>query len=86
MLAEGNAQVDAEQASTGHLPIWRDVYNLMRCPGPPCRLGPHCWRDPIGKKHYKPNFLTLYMNPFMCISSAFSSYVCIDLLPTTNVN
>jgi hypothetical protein len=55
MLAEGNAQVDAEQASTGHPPIWRDVYNLMRCPGPPCRLGPHCWRDPVGKKHYKQN-------------------------------
>ena len=25
----------------------------MRCPGPPCNLGPHCWRDPFGKKHYK---------------------------------
>lgn len=25
----------------------------MRCPGPPCDLGPHCWRDPFGKKHYK---------------------------------
>jgi hypothetical protein len=25
----------------------------MQCPGPPCDLGPHCWRDPIGKKHYK---------------------------------
>jgi hypothetical protein len=47
--------VDAKQASTGHPPIWRDVYNLMRCPGPPCRLGPHCWRDPVGKSHYKPN-------------------------------
>ncbi|CAG5189807.1 uncharacterized protein ALTATR162_LOCUS12088 [Alternaria atra] len=21
--------------------------------GPPCSLGPHCWRDPHGKKHYK---------------------------------
>jgi hypothetical protein len=26
---------------------------LLRCPGPPCNLGPHCWRDPFGKKHYK---------------------------------
>lgn len=25
----------------------------MRCPGPPCNLGPHCWRDSISKKHYK---------------------------------
>src|SRR5215469_3149864 len=25
----------------------------MRCPRPPCHLGPHCWRDPIGKRHYK---------------------------------
>jgi hypothetical protein len=25
----------------------------MRCPGPPCYLGPYCWRDPAGKKHYK---------------------------------
>jgi hypothetical protein len=33
--------------------VWRDVYALMRCPGPPCHLGPHCWRDPVGKKHYR---------------------------------
>ena len=25
----------------------------MRCPGPPCNLGPYCWRDNVGKKHYK---------------------------------
>lgn len=24
----------------------------MRCPGAPCDLGAHCWRDPDGKKHY----------------------------------
>jgi hypothetical protein len=28
------------------------VYALMRCPGS-CDLGPHCWQDPYGKKHYK---------------------------------
>jgi len=55
MLAEGDAQIDAEHASTGHPPIWRHVYNLMRCPGSPCHLGPHCWVDPVGKKHYKLN-------------------------------
>ena len=25
----------------------------MRCLGPPCNLGLHCWRDPSGKRHYK---------------------------------
>jgi hypothetical protein len=45
-------QLDAEEAS-GQPSIWRDVYNLMRCPGPPCHLGPYCWRDNIGNKHYK---------------------------------
>ncbi|CZR65341.1 uncharacterized protein PAC_15241 [Phialocephala subalpina] len=53
MLTERAEQLDAEQESSGQPSIWRDVYNLMRCPGPPCHLGPHCWRDPVGKKHYK---------------------------------
>ncbi|KAF4625132.1 hypothetical protein G7Y89_g13039 [Cudoniella acicularis] len=53
MLAEGAAQLDAEQAFSGHPSIWWEVYNLMRCTDPPCNLGPHCWRDPVGKKHYK---------------------------------
>ena len=51
MLAERAAQLDAEEAS-GTPSTWRDVYALMRCPGAPCDLGPHCWRDPDGKKHY----------------------------------
>jgi hypothetical protein len=29
MLAEGAAQLDAEQASTRHLSVWQEVYNLM---------------------------------------------------------
>jgi hypothetical protein len=53
MLDERAAQLDAEENSSGEAPVWRDVYNLMQCPGPPCALGTHCWRDPIGKKHYK---------------------------------
>ena len=53
MLGERAMQIDAEEESSGQPSIWRDVYNLMRCPGPPCHLGPHCWRDPIGKRHYK---------------------------------
>lgn len=46
-------QLDAEEDAVGRSSVWRDVYNLMRCPGPPCNLGPHCWRDSVGKKHYK---------------------------------
>jgi hypothetical protein len=53
MLAERDSQVDAEEGTSSQPSIWQDVYNLMRCPGPPCNLGPHCWRDPHGKKHYK---------------------------------
>lgn len=53
MLAERDLQVDAEEGMSSQPSIWQDVYNLMRCPGPPCDLGPHCWRDPFGKKHYK---------------------------------
>jgi hypothetical protein len=53
MLATGALQVDAEQHSTGQSSIWRRVYELMRCPGRPCDKGPHCWCDPVGKKHYK---------------------------------
>jgi hypothetical protein len=52
MLADRASQLDAEQSS-GSSSVWRDVYALMRCPGPPCSLGPHCWRDPFGKKHYR---------------------------------
>jgi len=53
MLAERDSQVDAEEGTSSLPSVWQDVYNLMRCPGPPCSLGPHCWRDPHGKKHYK---------------------------------
>ena len=53
MLAERELQLAAEEESSGQPSIWRGVYNLMRCPGPPCHLGPHCWIDPVRKKHYK---------------------------------
>lgn len=53
MLAEREAQIDAEHAS-GHDPVWRDVYRIMRCPVPPCRHeGQYYWQDPEGKKHYR---------------------------------
>lgn len=53
MLADRVSQLDAEQETSASPSVWRDVYALMRCPGPPCNRGPHCWRDPFGKKHYK---------------------------------
>jgi len=53
MLAERAIQLDAEEDAASQLSIWRDVYNLIRCPRPPCNLGPYCWRDNVGKKHYK---------------------------------
>ncbi|KAJ8118503.1 hypothetical protein OPT61_g520 [Boeremia exigua] len=52
MLADRATQLDAEQSS-GASSVWREVYALMRCPGPSCNLGPHCWRDPFSKKHYR---------------------------------
>ncbi|KAG4428853.1 hypothetical protein IFR05_015665, partial [Cadophora sp. M221] len=53
MLTKRNIQLDIEEESSEQPSIWNKVYTLMRCPGPPCHLGPHCWRDPVGKKHYK---------------------------------
>lgn len=53
MLADRASQLDAEQKIGGGASVWRDVYALMRCPGPPCNQGPYCWREPFGKKHYK---------------------------------
>lgn len=53
MLANRDAQIDAEQISGQHS-VWRDVYRVMRCPGPPCRHeGQYCWQDPEGKKHHR---------------------------------
>ncbi|KAJ4330650.1 hypothetical protein N0V95_010019 [Ascochyta clinopodiicola] len=53
MLADRTAHIDDEQETIGSPSVWQEVYALMRCPGPPCNLGPHCWRDPFGKRHYK---------------------------------
>ncbi|CAI7580189.1 unnamed protein product [Penicillium pancosmium] len=53
MLADRDAQIDAEQASGQHS-VWRDVYRVMRCPGPPCRHdGQYCWQDPDGNRHHR---------------------------------
>lgn len=52
-LAERNARLDAEQGTSGGPDPWRQVYSLLRCPGPPCDRGPYCWQDPDRRKHYK---------------------------------
>jgi len=53
MQSNRAAQLAAEEDSEGHSSLWQNVYALMRCPGPPCDLGSHCWIEPVGKKHYK---------------------------------
>lgn len=53
MLSDRDSQLDAEEESNCQPSTWNFVYGQMRCPGPPCDLGLHCWIDPIGKKHYK---------------------------------
>jgi len=51
-LTELSIQLDIGGELTGRPAIWKEVYEVMRCPGPPCDKGPHCWCDPLGKKHY----------------------------------
>lgn len=53
MLAQRDKQLAAEEASTNQPSVWADVYNRMRCSGHKCNLGPHCWVDPNGQKHYR---------------------------------
>lgn len=52
MLSQRARQIEAEEAS-GQPSIWVRIYQMMRCPGPPCHLGPHCWQDSATKKHYR---------------------------------
>jgi hypothetical protein len=53
MLNDLDLRVDAEEVATGQAVIWRKVYALMRCPGPPCPHSRYCWIDPVGKKHHR---------------------------------
>lgn len=53
MLAQRDAEIDAEESSTGQPSAWRHVYAHMRCPGPPCVLEPYCWHDSRTNKRYK---------------------------------
>ncbi|GMF68040.1 unnamed protein product [Aspergillus oryzae] len=57
----------AEQTSGQHS-VWRDVYRVTRCPGPPCRHeGQNCWQDPDGSwchrlKTHHPKALVKYVD------------------------
>ncbi|KAM0714703.1 hypothetical protein Q7P37_009720 [Cladosporium fusiforme] len=52
LLTQLGEQTGQDQVA-GQPAVWCQVYEIMRCPGPPCNLGPHCWRDIAGKKHYR---------------------------------
>ncbi|CAG8111984.1 unnamed protein product [Penicillium nalgiovense] len=52
MLDERAAQIDTEQDASRERPVWRSVYNMMRCASSTCLLGLYCWVDLMGKKHY----------------------------------
>ncbi|KAK1613489.1 hypothetical protein BDP81DRAFT_388078 [Colletotrichum phormii] len=53
MLSDRDLQLSAEQSSDGLPSVWPEVYNLMRCTGPPCRAGSYCWRDSTTSRHYR---------------------------------
>ncbi|KAJ9482780.1 hypothetical protein PENNAL_c0137G11045 [Penicillium nalgiovense] len=59
MLGDRDAQLDAEESSYGQQSIWRHVYDLMKYDSAACHLGPYCWLDPKGKKHYRLRTQTL---------------------------
>lgn len=59
MLEDRDAQLDAEENSCGQQAIWRHVYDLMKCDSAACHLGPYCWLDPVGRKHYRLRTQTL---------------------------
>ncbi|EZF29621.1 hypothetical protein H101_06714 [Trichophyton interdigitale H6] len=54
MLAERDAFIAAEEASTGQPSSWSLVYELMQCNVSSCQLNSDwCWEDPKDGKHYK---------------------------------
>ncbi|RKK82141.1 hypothetical protein BFJ68_g17571, partial [Fusarium oxysporum] len=52
-LAERAIYIGEEETASAEPAVWRKVYDFFRCTGSPCGLGPHCWVDTVGKKHYK---------------------------------
>ncbi|KAM0293718.1 hypothetical protein ACHAPM_011518 [Fusarium culmorum] len=52
-FAERALDIGEEETASAEPAVWRKVYDFFRCTGSPCGLGPHCWVDTVGKKHYK---------------------------------
>ena len=52
-LAERAIDIGEEETASAEPAVWRKIYDFFRCTGSPCGLGPHCWVDTVGKKHYK---------------------------------
>lgn len=59
MLQDRDAQLDAEENACGQQAIRRHVYDLMKCDSTACHLGPYCWLDLAGKRHYRLRTQTL---------------------------
>ncbi|KAH8652835.1 hypothetical protein BGZ61DRAFT_468434 [Ilyonectria robusta] len=49
--ANQEAELEARTAGLGRGACIRKAYTLMRCPGPPCTKGDHCWQN--GGNHYQ---------------------------------
>lgn len=46
-------QFNTEEEATRQPSITSKVYKIIRCPRPPCNLGPYYQVNPITKKYYK---------------------------------
>jgi hypothetical protein len=52
-LAEVAIYIGGEETVSAQPAVWRKIYDFFRCIGSPYGIGPHCWVDTMGKKHYK---------------------------------
>ncbi|KAK4446490.1 hypothetical protein QBC34DRAFT_411309 [Podospora aff. communis PSN243] len=53
-LAARDELLAEQEAASGMRPVWKEVYELLRCNGAFCtNKGFYCWRDPSTQKHYK---------------------------------
>ncbi|KAF4447038.1 AAA family, partial [Fusarium albosuccineum] len=53
-LAERALAIDEEEAMSAQPAVWRRVYDLFRCTGSPCGLGPQCWVDTVAQERFPP--------------------------------
>jgi hypothetical protein len=53
-LAARDALLVDQEETSGRRPVWKEVYELLRCNGSFCtNKGFYCWRDPGTEKHHK---------------------------------